>query len=78
MSTRYSGLAMRSFIIGSRLCPPATMQRPLPQPVQQSDGVVDAGRAFVFEGSGYLHVTTSHRGQPVRPDRGVNSELSDP
>ena len=57
MSTRYSGLAMRSFIIGSRLCPPATINAPVPQPVQQSDRVVDAGRAFVFEGSRYLHVT---------------------
>ena len=30
MSMRYSGLAMRSFIIGSRLCPPATMNAPSP------------------------------------------------
>ncbi|COW78463.1 Uncharacterised protein [Mycobacterium tuberculosis] len=30
MSTRYSGLAMRSFIIGSRLCPPATTRAPSP------------------------------------------------
>jgi len=31
--------------------------RPLPQPIQQSDGVVDTGRAFVLKGSGHLHVT---------------------
>ena len=60
MSIRYSGLAIRSFIIGSRLWPPATSRRTVPEPVQQTDGVVDAGRAFVLEGAGNLHVTEPH------------------
>ena len=57
MSMRYSGLAMRSFIIGSRLWPPATMQCLVAQPIQQTDGVVDARGALVLEWSRYLHVT---------------------
>ena len=55
MSMRYSRLASRSFIIGSRLWPPATSRASLAQPLEEADGVVDAGGAFVVERCGYLH-----------------------
>ena len=55
MSIRYSGLASRSFIIGRRLCPPATMPRLAAQSLQQRDRVVDAGGPFVLERGWYLH-----------------------
>ena len=49
MSIRYSRLASRSFIIGSRLWPPATSRAVVPEPLQQPDRVVDAGGALVLE-----------------------------
>ena len=73
MSTRYSGLAMRSFIIGSRLWPPATSIAPSPRPVEQADGVVDARGAFVLERSRNLHV---HECSPALSGA-VNERLSD-
>ena len=71
MSIRYSRCASRSFIIGSRLCPPATT-RAVPEPVQQRDGVVDARRPLVLERCRDLHVAfartlalRAHRGSPA-------------
>ena len=55
MSIRYSRLASRSFIIGSRLCPPATSRAPSAEPLQQPDGVVDARGALVLERCRNLH-----------------------
>ncbi|GLE51000.1 hypothetical protein ATCCBAA256_05870 [Mycobacterium montefiorense] len=54
--------------------------RPLPQPIQQSDRMVDTGCTFIFKGPGYLHVAHLTRKGNLsvgRADRGVNSELSD-
>jgi hypothetical protein len=55
MSMRYSGLASRSFIIGSRLWPPAMMRASSPSCCEQLERVVDAGRTRVLERCGYLH-----------------------
>ncbi|BBY23105.1 hypothetical protein MSTO_33100 [Mycobacterium stomatepiae] len=60
--------------------PAGDHSRPLTQPIQKSDGVVDTGCTFVFEGTGYLHVThLTWKGTTSvgRSDSGVNSELSD-
>ena len=49
MSIRCSGLASRSFIIGSRLWPPAMIARLRAEPLQRRDRALDAGRALVLE-----------------------------
>ena len=56
MSMRYSGLAMRSFIIGQQAVAAGDEHRSVAEPVEQTDGVVDASGAFVLEWSGNLHV----------------------
>ena len=55
MSMTYSRLASRSFIIGSRLWPPAIEPGLAAEPLEQPDGVLDAGGAFVLERGGDLH-----------------------
>ena len=55
MSTRYSGVASRSFIIGSRLWPAGDDPRLLPEPLEQPDGVLDAGGPRVLDRRGHLH-----------------------
>ena len=79
MSTRYSGLAMRNFIIGSRLCPPATTIAPSPSrssnPIAWSTLVA---RSY-SNGPGTCISTTSLGRRPSleRRYRSVNTELSD-
>src|ERR1700758_2790504 len=79
MSTRYSGLAIRSFIIGNRLWPPATIIAPSPSwssnPIAWSTLVA---RSY-SNGPGTCMATTSVGGKSsVGPCYvGVNSKLSD-
>ena len=55
MSIRYSGFASRSFIIGSRLWPPAISRASGPILLERGDRAFDAGRALVLKRSGGLH-----------------------
>ena len=54
MSIRCSGFASRSFIIGSRLWPPAMMRASGPSLCSDGDRALDAGRALVLEWRGGL------------------------
>ena len=59
MSIRCSGLASRSFIIGSRLWPPAMIRAPEPSARERRDRAVDAGRALVVKRRWGLHQLSS-------------------
>ena len=59
MSIRCSGVASRSFIIGSRECPPARRRASGPSRCEQLERVVDAGRALVLERCRDLHGLSS-------------------
>ena len=48
-STRWSGVASRSFIIGIRLCPPASGAGVLAEIGEQGDGFLDGCRAMIGE-----------------------------
>ena len=68
MSIRCSGLASRSFIIGSRLWPPAMTRASGAEPLQRRDRALDAGRALVLEWRGGLHawlLSDRRDGQPL-------------
>ena len=55
MSIRYSGLASRSFIIGSRLCPPAISRASGPMLCSAAIAPSTRGRALVLKRRGGLH-----------------------
>ena len=55
MSIRCSGWASRSFIIGSRLWPPAMIRASGPSRSSEAIAPVDAGRTLVLEWRGGLH-----------------------
>ena len=55
MSIRCFGFASRSFIIGSRLCPPAMTRASEPSLCSDAIGAVHAGRALVLEWRRGLH-----------------------
>ena len=57
MSTRYSGLAIRSFHHGQQAVAAGDEHRSVTEPVEQPDGVIDACGAFVLKRSRNLHVT---------------------
>ena len=50
-STRWPGVARRSFIIGIRLCPPASGARVVAEIGEQGDRFLDGRRAMIGEGS---------------------------
>ena len=55
MSISHSGRASRSFIIGSRLCPPAMTRDSGPWRSEQGERVVDVAGADIVERSRNLH-----------------------
>ena len=71
MSIRCSGFASRSFIIGSRLCPPAMTRAFAPRSVERRDRAIQAARALVLEGGRGLQLDESFQVLSGRRLRGL-------